>query len=74
MMHVFAMSNVPRQRVATMIARRPPGGAPAHSRPQTKQAGVLSSPLEKCGTGYQPVKNTGKIAGVTLPMGFLNGL
>jgi 4-amino-4-deoxy-L-arabinose transferase-like glycosyltransferase len=28
-----------------------------------------SSPLKKCGTGYQPVKNTGKIAGATLPNG-----
>jgi hypothetical protein len=25
--------------------------------------------LKKCGTGYQPVKNTGKIAGATLPNG-----
>jgi hypothetical protein len=36
------------------------------------QAGSVPSAnslLKKCGTGYQPVKNTGKIAGATLPNG-----
>jgi hypothetical protein len=27
--------------------------------------------LKQCGTGYQPVNNTGKIAGATLPDGVL---
>jgi hypothetical protein len=61
--------------VSSVVIHAGPRAGPQASRHQRAALSsfsmslMASSPLKKCGTGYQPVKNTGKIADGTLPNG-----